>query len=120
MPHQEHSSATSDVRESLRSLFYRYWFWEWLFIDVACVRDRYQRSAAWHHNRAQRRYLPVYMRRWMVMLAGNLALAAALEKALSWVLPAAVFYTNSCISVCVVLVTFVGWVLLGRAEPSRG
>src|ERR1700736_3394072 len=85
MPNPEHTAAGSDVRESLRSLFYRYWFWEWLFVDLACVRDRYQRSAAWHHNRAQRRHLPVYMLRWMFMLAANLALAAALEKALLWV-----------------------------------
>jgi hypothetical protein len=106
------------MREPLRSLLYRYWFWEWLFIDLAGVRDLYARAAAWRHNVAQRRHLPVYMRRWLALMAANLAVAAVLEKALACMLSAAVFYTNSCIAVCVLFVTFVGWVYLGRCAPA--
>jgi hypothetical protein len=107
--------------ESLRSLLYRYWFWEWLFVDLRQVAGVYQRAAAWRHNVGQRRHLPVYMRRWLVVTAANLAVAAVLEKALAWMLSAAVFYTNTCIAVCVLLVTFVGWLLLGRRDgPDRG
>ena len=108
------------LRESLHSLLYRYWFWEWLFVDLARVRDVYQRAAAWKHNVAQRRHLPVYMRRWLVVTAANLGVAAVLEKALSWMLSAALFYTNSCIAVCVVFVTFVGWLFLGHAQGRGG
>jgi hypothetical protein len=110
--------CAADAREPLRSLLYRYWFWEWLFVDVASARGLCQRAAAWRHNVAQRRHLPVYMRRWMVLGAANLGIAAVLEKALAWMLSAAVFYTNSCIAVCVLFVTFVGWAYLGRATPA--
>lgn len=113
-------AAAADVGESLRSLLYRYWFWEWLFVDLASASGLYQRSAAWRHNVAQRRHLPIYMRRWLVLMAANLSMAAVFEKALAWMLSAAVFYTNSCIAVCVVFVTFVGWLFLGRSAPVTG
>jgi hypothetical protein len=113
-------SVASPQLEPLQSLLYRYWFWEWLFIDLAGVRDAYQRAAASRHNVAQRRHLPVYMRRWLVVTAANLGVAAVLEKALAWMLSAALFYTNSCIAVCVLLVTFVGWVFLGQAHVRGG
>jgi len=112
--------AAADVGESLRSLLYRYWFWEWLFVDLASATGLYQRSAAWHHNVAQRRHLPTYMRRWLVLMAANLSVAAVFEKALAWMLSAAVFYTNGCIAVCVVVVTFIGWLFLGRSAPITG
>jgi hypothetical protein len=86
-------------RESLQSLLYRYWFWEWLFVDMTRVRDVYQRAAAWRHNVAQRRHLPTYMRRWLVVTAANIGVAAVLEKALAAMLSAAFFYTNGCIAV---------------------
>jgi len=113
-------AAAADVGESLRSLLYRYWFWEWLFVDLASASGLYQRSAAWRHNVAQRRHLPIYMRRWLVLTAANLSVAAVLEKALAWMLSAAVFYTNGCIAVCVVVVAFVGWIFLGRSAPIAG
>jgi len=113
-------SAAADVGESLRSLLYRYWFWEWLFVDLASASGLYQRAAAWRHNVAQRRHLPIYMRRWLVPMAANLSVAAVFEKVLEWMLSAAVFYTNGCIAVCVVVVTFVGWLFLGRSAPITG
>jgi hypothetical protein len=106
--------------ESLHSLLYRYWFWEWLFVDTTVARDVYQHAAAWRHNVSQRRHLPVYMRRWLVVTAANLGVAAVLEKALAWMLSAAFFYTNGCIAVCVLAVTFAGWLLLGQAGNWRG
>lgn len=113
--------ADASLRESLRSLLYRYWFWEWLFVDLSRVRDVYQRAAAWRHNVAQRRHLPTYMRRWLVVTAANIGVAAVLEKALAAMLSAAFFYTNGCIAVCVLVVTFIGWLFLGAAAvpPAR-
>jgi hypothetical protein len=106
------------VGESLPSLLYRYWFWEWLFVDPRKVAGVYQRAAAWRHNVSQRRYLPIYMRRWLVVTAANLGVAAVMEKMLAWMLSAAVFYTNTCIAVCVLFVTFVGWLLLGTMQDG--
>jgi len=105
--------------EPLSSLLYRYWFWEWLFMDMTRACDVYQRSAAWRHNVAQRRHLPVYMRRWLFLVAANLCAGALLER-LAAMLGAAVFYTNGCIAVCVVAVSFAGWLFLGFAvRPER-
>ena len=108
--------TVSPPPEPLTTLLYRYWFWEWLFVDMTRARDVYQRAAAWRHNVAQRRYLPIYMRRWLFVVAANLGLGALLEKVVASMLGAAVFYTNSCIAVCVVVVSVAGWLLLG-AHP---
>jgi hypothetical protein len=98
----------------LSSLLYRYWFWEWLFVDMSRARGLCERAAAWRHNVAQRRHLPVYMRRWLVVLAANVGAGALFEKALAWMVSAAAFYASGCIAVCVLFVTFVGWLFLGR------
>jgi hypothetical protein len=111
------ASSASPTVEPLRRLLYRYWFWEWLFMDLGRARDVYQRAAAWRHNVAQRRHLPTYMRRWLFVVAANVAMGALLEKTLAAMLSAAVFYTNSCIAVCVFAVSFVGWLFLGYAAP---
>jgi hypothetical protein len=113
-------ASQNTFEESLHSLLYRYWFWEWLFIDVREAAGVYQRAAAWRHNVAQRRYLPIYMRRWLLVTAANLGMAAVLEKVLAWMLSAAFFYTNTCIAVCVLFVTFVGWLFLGYSGNLRG
>jgi len=102
------------VDESLRSLLYRYWFWAWMFADMSRARDAYQRAAAWRHNVAQRRYLTIYMRRWLVLCALNFAVGGVLEKPLALMLPAAVFYTNFCLAVCVFAFAFIGWLFLGQ------
>lgn len=107
----------------MRSLLYRYryWFWEWLFVDLRQVPGVYQRAAAWRHNMSRRRYLPIYMRRWLVITAANLGVAAVREKALAWMPSAALFYTNGCIAVVVLFVTFVGWLFLGHyGSPPAG
>jgi hypothetical protein len=104
--------------EPLHRLLYRYWFWQWLFMDMTRARDVYQRAAAWRHNVAQRRHLPVYMRRWLFVIVANVCAGALLEKAVAATLAAAVFYTSGCIAVCVVTVSVAGWLLLGRAEPA--
>lgn len=48
------------------SLLYRYFFFSWLFRDAACG-SLFERRAAWRHNQAQSRWLPAYLRRWMVL-----------------------------------------------------
>ena len=57
---------------AFRTLLYRYFFFGWLFRDVNRG-NLFERSAAWRHNQAQARWLPTYMRRWLVI--GGLAYA---------------------------------------------
>src|SRR5689334_9819571 len=59
-------SAPSTVSEPLHSLLYRYFFFDWLFRDVSRG-NLLERAAAWRANREMRRYLPVYLRRWLVI-----------------------------------------------------
>jgi len=49
---------------SFSTLLYRYFFFGWLFKDVNHG-NLLERAAAWRHNRAQARWLPTYLRRWL-------------------------------------------------------
>ncbi|HVF63274.1 MAG TPA: hypothetical protein VNE58_04700 [Casimicrobiaceae bacterium] len=96
--------------EPLWHLVYRYWFWQWLFVDVNRG-DLVRRAAAWRHNLAQRIHLPVYMRRWCVCLLVMFGIAAVIE-ALGGRATAAVFYVASVISATIELTAGVAWVFL--------
>lgn len=62
--------------ENAPSVLYRYFFFDWLFRDVAHG-TLFERTAAWRHNQAQSRWLPTYLRRW-VFLSGLLFSAGGL------------------------------------------
>ena len=70
-------SIAGTPAEPLWQLCYRYWFWGWLFCDVN-QGDLLRRTAAWRHNLGQRMHLPVYMRRWLALLALTFAVAVPL------------------------------------------
>ena len=94
---------------SFPTLLYRYFFYGWLFRD-ASRGNLLQRSAAWRHNREQARWLPTYMRRWLVIGGGLFALAWLVEQ-LSPLL-SAFFYVPSALSVPFNAVTVVCWTWL--------
>ena len=52
------------------SLLYRYFFFDWLFREVARG-NVFERSAAWQHNKKQAHWMLTYLKRWTV-LAGFL------------------------------------------------
>lgn len=91
-----------------RTLLYRYWFFAWLFRDVGCG-SRLERMAAWRHNRAQARWLPTYMRRWMVAGVVGFGFGALIESASGAALWAALFFVPSVITVPVNAVIAVCW-----------
>lgn len=47
-------------------LWYRYWFYGWLFLD-ANRGSVYERAAALRHNQSCSQWLPVYMGRWAIL-----------------------------------------------------
>jgi hypothetical protein len=47
-------------------VFYRYFFFGWLFRDAGRGSPA-ERRAAWRHNLAQARWLPTYLRRWLTL-----------------------------------------------------
>ncbi|HEX4883003.1 MAG TPA: hypothetical protein VFX05_02615 [Casimicrobiaceae bacterium] len=108
-------SLAGTPAEPLWQLLYRYWFWGWLFRD-ASQGDLMRRAAAWRHNIAQRIHMPVYMRRWLGMMALTFAVALAMETALDARAFAAVFYVASVLAATVDVVASIAWLFL-RARP---
>lgn len=90
-----------------RVLLYRYFFYAWLFRD-ANQRDRFARAAAWRYNKAQARWLPKYMKRYVVCGMLLFVMGLACEQgspALS-----AIFYVPSVLTFPATAVTAVAWV----------
>ena len=96
---------------SSSSIWYRYFFYGWLFRDVGRG-NLWQRSAAWRHNREQSRWLPVYMRRWVVLCALSFGIAMFVELVLSAPALSALFYVPSALAVPYNVVTAVCWCFL--------
>lgn len=104
-------SLAGSPTEPLWQLLYRYWFWGWLFRDAG-QGDLLRRAAAWRHNLAQRMHLPVYMRRWLAMLAVTFAVALVVEVALDARAVAALFYVTSVVAAVVETVAGIAWLFL--------
>lgn len=103
----------------LSALLYRYLFFGWLFVDMTLARNLIERHALWQHNRAMRKYLPTYLRRWAVLFALAFGAGWLCEKGLETTLLAACCYTGSCVAVPVMVVIGVAWLFLSQAELPR-
>lgn len=102
----------------LRTLLYRYWFFAWLFRDVAHG-SLFERAAAWRHNREQARWLPTYLRRWLLMGVLMFFGGAVVESAGGAALLASVFFVPSAISVPVIAVIVAAWLGLKLLPAPR-
>jgi hypothetical protein len=101
-----------------RRLLYRFLFFDWLFRDVSAARNRFERHAAFQHNRKMSRYLPVYLRRWSFLTAFDFLLGMLFEKVLQAGLLSAWFFTWSCVTLTGMVVITVCWVILTHARLS--
>jgi hypothetical protein len=93
------------------TLLYRYFFYGWLFHDAGRG-TRWQRAAAWRHNREQARWLPTYMRRWVVMGTLMFALAWVIEAIVGSPALSAFLYVPSALVVPFTAVTALCWTFL--------
>ncbi|MCZ8015630.1 MAG: hypothetical protein O9274_08035 [Limnobacter sp.] len=93
------------------SVLFRYFFFQWLFHD-ANVNELYQRAAAIAHNKAQRHYLLVYLRRWIALTLLMLFLGIMLEQL--YALACVFFYTTAALCACTICNIAVAWVFLGQ------
>ena len=100
-----------------RSLLYRYFFYGWLFRD-ASRGNVLERAASMRHNREQARWLPLYLRRMLVVGALLLSVAAFIEQVLGWPLASASFYLATVMTVPYDIVTGVCWVFLTQRAPN--
>ena len=99
------------VPTSFSTLLYRYFFYGWLFCDVGRG-TVWERAAAWRHNREQARWLPTYIRRWLVIGAGLFAIAWFVERMLLCPVLSAFFYVPSALSLPFNAITAVCWTCL--------
>jgi hypothetical protein len=95
---------------AFRTLLYRYFFFGWLFRDVATP-DLYARAAAWAHNKRQARWLPTYMLRWVVIGTVMYGLGAACELLLKAPVLSTFFFVPAAISVSIN--TVIGALIIG-------
>ena len=93
----------------LRTLLYRYFFFAWLFRDAGRG-TLYERAAAWRHNAEQARWLPTYMRRYLVSGALLVALGGLTEPLAP--LLSVLFFVPGVVTVPMTAVAFVGWLWL--------
>ena len=106
------SDAVTSARPegpAFRTLLYRYFFFAWLFKD-ACRGTLFERAAAWRHNVEQARWLPVYMRRYIVSGLLLAALGGLLEPLAPLV--AACFFVPGVVTVPMAAVALIGWLWL--------
>ena len=89
-------------------LVYRYFFFDWLFRDVN--RGSFlERAAAWRFNREMGRYLPVYLRRWVILIVCSYALGAMFESWPALSHAAALFYCVTSISAAMAMLIVRSW-----------
>ena len=96
--------------ESSSSLWYRYWFFGWLFRD-ASRGTALEREAALRHNRERAKWLPTYMRRWILLAVILYGTGGTLE----WIgLPdvASLAFVPACVALPVLAVATAGWLVL--------
>lgn len=103
---------------TFRTLVYRYFFFEWLFVDVT-LGNVFERSAAMRHNRSQAHWLLIYMRRWLWCAVLFFGLGGIVEILLGAPAISALFYVPSALSVSVNAVIAAAWLgLKTLAEPA--
>lgn len=112
----DHDDSVAEI--PLRTLLYRFMFFEWMFADLSAARNLYERHAALQHNRRMCRYLPVYLRRWSVLTACDFGLGMLAERALQASLVSAWFFTWSCVSLTAMVIISVAWLFLSNSRLS--
>ena len=100
----------------LGDVAHRYFFFGWMFRNAA-VSDTFLHHAALRFNIEQRRYLPIYMYRWLVIFASCAALGSGLERLARTV--AAVPYLIGVFALCYVLIAAAIFLCLECASRER-
>ncbi len=101
-------NVPSPSAPTLRTLLYRYLFFDWLFKDVSRG-NLLERAAAWRHNQAHAHFLLTYFRRWCWCAVLLYGLGLWVEVGLNAPLASAFFYVPGVLSVPVNTVIGVAW-----------
>jgi hypothetical protein len=106
--HRHRISQSSGPDAGLYLLLYRYFFFDWLFRDVNDG-SALERAAAWRFNQEMGRYLPIYLRRWTILVVFSYAVGALLENWLAFANAAAFFYCVTSISLAMSMLIVRSW-----------
>jgi hypothetical protein len=117
-PGTPHDDAVAVTALPFATLLYRFLFFDWLFADVRCARNLFERHAARVHNQRMSRYLPVYLRRWSFLTAFDFGLGCLVERVLQAGVLSAWFFTWSCVTLTGMVVITVAWAMLANARLS--
>ncbi len=98
------------------TLLYRYVFFDWLFADFGRARTVVERHAVWAHNRAMRRYLPLYFRRWSALSGIAFTLGCVFEQMMQTRVVAACCFTGCAMTMTGMALIGVLWLLLSRPQ----
>lgn len=109
--------ADNSFGRSLRDDVYRYFFYAWLFRDADQGTDR-ERALALRHNREQAKWLPVYIRRWVVGGAAILAFEVLSERVFGNVVLSAVLLVVLVFVVLFLLVSVICWAFLRSSRTG--
>lgn len=97
-------------------LLRRYLFFAWLFRD-ASRGSVLERAAAWRHNQACAHWLPVYMRRHLVLGSVLFGLGLLVEQGLHLPVFSSVFYVPGILTVHCNVVAAAAWLGLKLLPP---
>src|SRR4051812_3966648 len=117
-PRSERTTQDGNDADSLQTALYRYFFYGWLFRDAASG-SALERAAALRHNRLRAKWLPIYLRRWLVCAALIVASQTWAEQALGNALLSATLAVAFILVVVFLLVTTVCWTMLRRPRRRR-
>lgn len=113
-PPTQHPTQVPAIELPLRTLWYRFMFFDWMFRDLNAARNLYERNAAAQHNRHMSRYLPTYLRRWSFLTLCGFALGCVFEHSAQASLVSAWFFTWSCVTMTGMVVISVAWAFLAH------
>ncbi|MBS1191238.1 MAG: hypothetical protein H6R10_3030 [Rhodocyclaceae bacterium] len=112
-----HRFAPNPANDSFLSLLYRFFFFDWLFADMTQAKGLLECHAARQHNRAMRKYLPTYLRRWGGVAMTAFVAGSVCEQVFQAQLAATCCFTGFSLTLGVMAVIVAAWLLL--AAPHR-
>ena len=115
MPPSQQPDAAPVAPLPLRTLWYRFLFFDWMFRDVNSARNLYERNAALQHNRHMSQYLPTYLRRWSFFTLAGFALGCLCEHGDKASMLSAWFFAWSCVTMTGLVIISVAWAFLAKS-----
>jgi hypothetical protein len=114
MPLVPHRFAPDAANDSFFSLLYRFYFFDWLFADMAQAKGLLERRAVWRHNLEMRKYLPVYLRRWGALAVAAFLTGSLCDRVFEAELVASCCFTGFSVTLGVMTIIAASWLLLAR------